>query len=137
MAYATVEDVEVRFGRTLTPGETAQVEAWIGDLEADVLERIPDIDALILTGRPSARTVTRVISGAIVRKLHNPEGLRSTTTSIDDYSTTKTVDQENSSGRLWLTTEDWALLLPGTGGDAFSIRPYGAPGFVAGPEVWL
>lgn len=137
MAYATVEDVEVRFGRTLTPGETAQAQAWIGDLEADILDRIPDIDALIVAGRPSARTVTRVIAGAVVRVLHNPEGLRSTTTSIDDYSTTKTVDLENSGGRLRLTPDDWDLLLPGTGGDAFSIRPYGAPGYVPGPEVWL
>ena len=127
MAYATVNDVEVRFGRTLSAAEVAQVTAWIEDLEAEILERIPLLESLILAGRPTAGTLKRVIAGAVIRKLQNPEGLRTTTVAIDDYSTTKTVDSANSTGWLGLTDDEWSLLLPGSSGDAFTIRPYGAP----------
>lgn len=140
MTYAAVVDVEVRYGRTLSSSETAQVEAWIDDLEAEILERIPLLDQYILTGRPTLATLKRVICAAVIRKLQNPEGLRTTTVAIDDYSTTKTVDSANSAGFLGLTDEEWNLLLPGTSGDAFTIRPYGATD-VAGewtqPDTWV
>jgi len=103
MAYATVSDVEVRYGRTLTTAESAQVGAWIEDLEAEILERIPDLEVLILAGRPTLATLKRVVSAAIVRKLQNPSGLRTRTVAIDDYSTTETVDAANSAGYLGLT----------------------------------
>ena len=127
MAYATVDDVEVRYGRTLTAAEAAQVTAWIDDLETEIDERIPNIDLLVDLGRPTFGTLRRVISAAIIRKLQNPSGLRTRTVAIDDYSTTETVDAANSAGYLGLTDEEWALLLPGSSGDAFTIRPYGAP----------
>lgn len=126
MAYATVSNVEVRFGRTLSPAEVAQVTAWIEDLEAEILERIPLLADLVLAGRPTVGTLKRVIAGAVIRKLQNPEGLRTTTVAIDDYSTTKTVDSANSPGWLGLTDDEWSLLLPGSSGDAFTISPYGA-----------
>ena len=127
MAYATVSDVEVRYGRTLTAAESAQVTVWIDDLEAEILERIPDLEDLITDGRPTAATLKRVISAAIIRKLQNPSGLRTRTVAIDDYSTTETVDSANSAGYLGLTDDEWSLLLPGSSGDAFTITPYGAP----------
>lgn len=126
MAYATVSDVEVRYGRTLTAAEAAQVSAWIEDLEAEILERVPLLESLILAGRPTVGTLKRVECAAVIRKLQNPEGLRTTTVAIDDYSTTKTVDSANSPGWLGLTDDEWNLLLPGSSGDAFTIRPFGA-----------
>lgn len=136
MAYATVNDVEVRYGRTLTAAESAQVTAWIEDLEAEILERIPDLEALILAGRPTLATLKRVVSAAIVRKLQNPSGLRTRTVAIDDYSTTETVDAANSAGYLGLTDAEWSLLLPGSSGEAFTIRPYGAPDYQPA-SVWF
>jgi hypothetical protein len=130
MAYATVPDVEVRFGRTLSASESAQAEAWIEDLESEIIERIPTLDTLITAGRPTLSTLKRVVCAAVIRKLQNPEGLRTTTVAIDDYSTTKTVDTANSAGSLGLTEDEWNLLLPGTSGDAFSIRPVGASDLV-------
>ena len=127
MAYATVSDVEVRYGRTLTTAEGAQVSAWIDDLESEILERIPALEALVLLGRPTLGTLKRVISAAIIRKLQNPSGLRTRTVAIDDYSTTETVDSANSAGYLGLTDDEWSLLLPGSGGGAFTITPFGAP----------
>ena len=127
MAYATVSDVEVRYGRTLTTAESAQVTAWIDDLEAEILERIPSLEALILAGRPTVATLKRVISAAIIRKLDNPKGLKSRTVAIDDYSTTEQPWIEGTAGALDLTDEEWSKLLPGSSGDAFTITPYGAP----------
>lgn len=137
MAYATVADVEVRYGRSLTAAESAQVTAWIDDLEAEVLERIPSLEALVLAGRPTVATLKRVISAAIIRKLQNPSGLRTRTVAIDDYSTTETVDAANSAGYLGLTDDEWSLLLPGSSGESFTIRPYGVPGYAAAPDVWF
>ena len=127
MAYTTVNDVEVRGNRAFTAGESAQVSVWIDDLEADILERIPTLADLIVAGRPTVTTIKRVVSGAILRKLDNPKGLRSRTVAIDDYSTTEVSDTANSAGWLGLTDDEWNLLLPGVSGEAFTIRPYGAP----------
>jgi len=127
MAFAAVTDVEVRYGRTLTANESAQVTAWIDDLEAEIGERIPNLLDLIQLGRPTDGTLRRVICAAVIRKLQNPEGLRTTTVAIDDYSTTKTVDSANSAGALGLTDDEWSLLLPGSSGDAFTITPFWTP----------
>ncbi len=127
MTYATVSDVEVRYGRTLTAPEVAQVTAWIDDLEAEILERIPTIEALIVAGRPTIPTIIRVICAAIIRKLDNPKGLKSRTVAIDDYSTTEQPWIEGSAGALELSDDEWSKLLPGSSGDAFTITPYGAP----------
>jgi hypothetical protein len=127
MAYATVNDVEVRYGRALTTAEAAQVTAWIDDLESEIGERIPGLPALVLGGRPTSGTLRRVISAAIIRKLQNPSGLRTRTVAIDDYSTTETVDAANSAGYLGLTDAEWSLLLPSGSGEAFTIRPAYVP----------
>jgi hypothetical protein len=127
MTYATVSDVEVRYGRTLTTTESAQVSAWIEDLEAEILERIPTLEAMILAGRPTIPTIIRVVSQAIIRKLDNPKGLKSRTVAIDDYSTTEQPWIEGSAGALDLTDEEWSKLLPGSSGDAFTITPWYAP----------
>lgn len=127
MTYATVSDVEVRYGRTLTTVEAAQVDAWINDLEAEILERIPTLETLIVAGRPTIPTIIRVVSQAIIRKLDNPKGLKSRTVAIDDYSTTEQPWIEGSAGALDLTDDEWSKLLPGSSGDSFTITPYGAP----------
>jgi hypothetical protein len=139
MTYATVADVEVRYGRTLSPTETAQVEAWIDDLVSEIDERIPNLHDLVALGRPTFNTVRRVVCAAVIRKLQNPEGLRTTTVAIDDYSTTKTVDSSNSAGFLGLTDEEWSLLLPGSTGDAFTINtaPVVTYGQWVTPDTWV
>ena len=127
MAYATVSDVEVRYGRTLTASESAQVTAWIDDLEAEILERIPNLADLVLAGRPTEATLKRVECAAVIRKLDNPKGLKSRTVAIDDYSTTEQPWIEGTAGALDLTDDEWSKLLPGSSGDAFTITPWGAP----------
>lgn len=123
MAYATVADVEVRYGRTLTASESGQVEAWVDDLESEILERVPVLDALIVAGRPSIGTVRKVITSAIIRHLDNPKGLKSRTVSVDDYSTTEQPwIQGSPGGGPELTDDEWSKILPGSSGDSFTIR---------------
>jgi len=127
MAYTSVADIEVRYGRTLTASEAAQVDAWIGDLEAEIVERIPNLADLITAGRPTVETLARVVSQAIIRHLDNPKGLKSRTVAIDDYSTTEQPwIQGTPGGGPELSDDEWAKLLPGSSGDAFTINPWGA-----------
>lgn len=137
MTYTTIEDVVARYGRTLTAGELGQVGEWLEDLSSDIRVRIPDVQEQMVAP-DYARVVTRVIAETIVSKLLNPERLRQRTVSIDDYSETKTIDSTNSSGRLSISDEDWALLLPATSGDAFTIRMVATPGYADGcdPGWW-
>lgn len=141
MAFVLVTDVEARVGRSLTATERTQVGAWIEDLSALVLARVPDLDERISPGEISAAVVKSVFCNAIIRVLRNPEGLRQHTESIDDYSVTKTIDSSGSAGLLFLTDDEWALILPGVSGDAFTIRSYGAPDRVSGwwvhPDRWV
>lgn len=127
MAYATVADVEVRYGRTLTTAEAAQVTAWIDDLEAEILERIPNLIDLLAAGRPTVGTLKRVECQAVIRQLNNPKGLKVRTEAVDDYSVTEQPWIEGNAGSIGLTDDEWAKLLPGSSGDAFTISPYGAP----------
>ena len=127
MAYTNVADVEVRYGRTLTASESAQVDAWIGDLEGEILERIPNLADLITAGRPTVETLARVVCQAIIRHLDNPKGLKSRTVAVDDYSTTEQPwIQGTPGGGPELSDDEWAKLLPGSSGDAFTINPWGA-----------
>ncbi|GAA3699115.1 hypothetical protein GCM10022377_10160 [Zhihengliuella alba] len=139
MAYATVDDVSVRLGRALTTAETAQVTAWLDDLEAMVLSRVPDFAEQVAAGDIPAGVVRSVFATAIIRVLNNPKGLRQHTVSIDDFSRTETVDSALSSGALYLTDEEWGLLSPGSSGDAFTITPYNAArlaGYWSSPTTW-
>lgn len=126
---ATWNDVQARLlDRTLTVPQQETVTVWIGDLSADIRLRIPNVDAQVVASEDFAKTVKRVIAGAVKRVLDNPKGLRQSTVSVDDYSRTETVDTTGSSGKLQLSEDDWGDLLPITSGDAWTITPYGAMG---------
>ena len=117
------QDVQARLlDRTLTVPQQATVTVWIGDLSADIRQRIPNADDQVAGSEDFAKTVKRVIAGAIKRVLDNPKGLRQSTVSVDDYSKTETVDTTGSSGKLQLSDDDWDDLLPASAADAFSIR---------------
>lgn len=120
---ATWNDVQARLlDRTLTAPQQATVTVWIGDLSSDIRQRIPDVDDQVAASEDFAKTVKRVIAGAVKRVLDNPKGLRQRTVSVDDFSSTETVDSTGSSGKLQLSDDDWDDLLPASSGDSFSIR---------------
>lgn len=125
MTYASVADVAAELGRPVPTDDPtiAQWGRWLTRVENQILARIPDLHARVLAGSPTAALVADVEATAVARKALNPEGLRSTTRSIDDGSVTKTIDQARSAGELELTDDEWDLLLPRPVRGAFTIRP--------------
>ena len=137
MAHASIDDVSTRLGRPITSaGEVQQVTAWLGDIEALILARIPTLDLLIAAGSPTAAVVAMVEANAVIRKIRNPEGKVSE--DIDDYRYRLNADAAR--GDLFLTDSEWALLQPAGGDGAFTIRPAGTPrteGWWVHPDTWV
>lgn len=130
----TPRDVESRLmGKTFTDAETAVIEVWIEDLEADIRARVDDLDSL--AGNPIyMNKLKRVITSSIKRVLDNPRGLRQMSISIDDYVRSETVDSTASAGLLYISDEDWESLIPELVGEAFSVRTVATPGFAEYPQ---
>lgn len=127
--YANLTDVADRLGRPISDAlEVTQVNAWIADVEAIILARIPSLDVRLSTGALSPDVVSMVVANAVVRKVKNPDGKQNER--IDDYSYGLT--ESASRGELFLTAEEWALLAPAAGAGGFSTRP----GFVPDRYVW-
>ena len=125
MGLATIEDVSKRLGREIVEGaEADQVQAWIDDVGAMILARLPTINERLLPdGDLNPVVVSAVVSNAVIRKIKNPDGKQNER--IDDYSYGLTADAAR--GELFLTEEEWALLAPySPSSGAFTIRPYSA-----------
>ena len=90
MAYATVEDVQTRLGRELSPEETQMVLALLEDVEAMIRQRIPDLDEKIEDGKIQERIVVMVEVNAVLRVLRNPDAFLSETDG--NYSYTRSSD---------------------------------------------
>jgi len=135
VTFATVADVSTRLGRPITdPGEVAQVQAWLDDVEAIILGRLPDLGVDIDLGTPTVATLVMVESNVVIRKIRNPEGYTSET--IDDY--TYRYNEQVRRGDLFLTDEEWALLRPAVSGGAFSTSPGFVPDWgVCPPYPWV
>lgn len=120
MTYATISDVSTRLGRPITDlSEVAQVGAWLADVEALIVARIPNLADLIVEGRPSLGNVVSAESNSVIRKIRNPDGKQNER--IDDYS--YGLNEDARRGELFLTDEEWDLLLPASKSGAFSTRP--------------
>lgn len=137
MTYAVLADVSTRLGRPITDtDEIAQVNAWLGDVEAMILARIPGLADLVAAGNPSAEVVAMVEANAVIRKIKNPDGKVSE--GVDDYN--YRLNENSRKGELFLTDEEWALLTPDSANGAWTIRPgglLGASGEWLHPDVWV
>lgn len=137
MVYANLNDVSTRLGRPITDAsEVSQVTAWLADVEALTLARIPNLTDLVAAGSPSTDVVVMVEANAVIRKIKNPDGKVSE--GIDDYN--YRLNENSRKGELFLTDEEWALLLPGAGDGAWTITPYSAQrgrGQWVHPDVWV
>lgn len=120
MAYTSPLDVATDLGRPLTDSEQAQVSAWIDRVEARILQRIPDLADRALDPAYLDR-LTGIVVDVVVRKLRNPEGMRSER--IDDYY----YDRGSQSADLTLSDLEWGELLPESASGAFSTRPNFVP----------
>lgn len=112
MSITQTSNVAARLGRPISAtNEVAQVQAWIDDVEDTIIRpRIGDLAELIADERLSEATLVRVVASAVIRKIQNPEGLRTVSRALDDWQTTATRDKVLSDGQLRLTDEEWADL---------------------------
>jgi hypothetical protein len=137
--YATTADVQVSLGRALTTAETTQATGLLERAELLITRRLTDLADRIVDDASLEDVVVLVESDAVARVLRNPNGVYQE--HVDDYSYTR--DRAVSSGALYISDEEWDLLLvtPGTTvpSEAFSIRPFGEPGFAAGVDdgIWV
>jgi len=130
--YATITDIQARMGRSYASAdEQAQWQAWLDDVEARILQRIPDLTERIVAGSPSQAVVIAVISDVVIRKINNPTGKLQER--IDDYSYGLTASAATSD--LMPTPEEWAQLMPAARSGAFSVRPYSEPDTYAWPAL--
>lgn len=127
MSYATVSDIEVELGRTVSsPSETAQWLAWIDRVERTIVRRFVRA-GLVLADQvalndPSADDVKDVEVAAVIRKITNPTGLTSVTRNLDDGAVTTRREGVDDTG-LDLTDAEWDVLLPFGESAVFSTRP--------------
>lgn len=134
MEFATVQDVSRRLGREITSAsELAQVTAWIEDIKAMILVRLPTIEDRVETGDLSQAVLSSVVSNAVIRKIKNPDGKQNER--IDDYSYGLTADAAR--GELFLTDDEWDLLSVQRTSAAFSIQAVSPARRSAWWEGWL
>jgi len=118
MAYATVEDVEIRLGRELSPEEEQLVQVRLNDVENMIRARIPNLDELIAQGKLDEDIVIMVEAEAVLRLIRNPEGY----TSEVDGNYSYQISSRVASGRLEIFDAEWALL--GLTQGVFVISPF-------------
>lgn len=125
MAVATFEDVAVALGRPIAEvAEQQQVTYWLNGAEMVIASRLGDVSLL------DQDVLTYVEVEAVVAKMLNPSGFQSET--VDDY----TYRFGAETRRVTILDEWWELLTPNSSSDAFSIRPFGEPGW-AEPDAWI
>jgi hypothetical protein len=106
MAFATVGDVTVRWGRIPTPEEAAAIEVRLGDVERMIVRRIPDLDEQVASGAIGLDDLIQVEADSVLRLQRNPDGFVSET----DGNYTYQLSQQQSAGRLEILPEEWELL---------------------------
>lgn len=106
MAYATFEDVQLRFFRELTPEERPLVEQRLQDVENRIRRRVRDLDARVMDDPGYEDIVRQVCADAVIRLVRNPEGYIQET----DGNYTYQLSQASADGRLTILPEEWADL---------------------------
>jgi hypothetical protein len=140
MAYATPADVAVRWGRELTPEETASIAVRLEDVERLIRRTIPDLDAQVDAGTINADDVVQVESDSVLRMARNPDGFISETDGDYTYRLSDAAAANASGvGGGVITEGEWWLLgvrPPGAGRGMFFLTPRAVVGGGEYPTDW-
>ena len=132
---AATTDIEARW-RPLTPAETTVATALLADAWVILQTQVPTLVARLDDATLDPAVVVAVESAMVLRVLKNPDGKRQE--SIDDYSWT--IDSARSSGALYVSDDELALLGGKSSRSAFSIAPagdYQTDGYWIAPDTWV
>jgi hypothetical protein len=115
----TVEQSDIeKVWRPLTAEEAALIPGLSNRAWIRIQARFPDIETNTAPVPPATEplvsidVVADVMASMIVRVLKNPESLRVRSESIDDHTDAATLDAAISSGEMYLTGDEVALLTP-------------------------
>jgi len=100
MAYATANDVTVRWAREASEQEIALINVRLDDVERMIKRRIPDLESV------DSEDLIQVEADAVLRLVRNPEGYLSET----DGNYTYMLQSDLSTGRLEILPEEWEIL---------------------------
>jgi hypothetical protein len=117
VSYATIDDVEARYGQALVGPEIIQVPIWLNSIERRLRKRIRDFDNRVNLDPDYKLDVIDVECSAIIRILKNPEGFKSESEGTYAYS----IDSRVASGFMLILDEEWDQL--GVNSGAFTINP--------------
>jgi len=106
MAYATADDVAVRWSRELSCEDIKLVEVRLEDVERLIRRRIPDLEERIAAGEVDVEDIVQVEADAVLRLARNPEGYVSET----DGNYTYTLSKDLATGTLSVTSAEWTIL---------------------------
>ena len=124
MAYATSDDVAVRWARTPSDEEAALIEVRLEDVERMIRKRIPTLDDLVSDGDILEDDLIQVEADSVLRLVRNPEGY----VSESDGNYTYQFNQQTSAGKLEILPDEWTLLGVSESGGLFALTPYLLPG---------
>lgn len=124
MAYATSDDVAVRWARSPSDEEAALIEVRLEDVERLIRKRIPTLDTMVTDGDILEDDLIQVEADAVLRLVRNPEGF----VSESDGNYTYQFNQQTSAGKLEILPEEWTLLGVAASGGVFSLVPFMLPG---------
>src|SRR5690625_928868 len=122
MSETSVDGIAEALGRPIVPPETLQVQRWVDRVENRVRRGVKDLEEW-LEDDLYRDTFTGIVEDVVIRRINNPEGLRSER--IDDYY----YDRGDNKADLWPTEAEWAELMPASSSAAFSTRPGFEPGW--------
>lgn len=120
---ASVLDLQ-RTWRSLTAAEMTAAGLWIRRASAYVRREVPSIDDRITAGALDADLVAGVVEAMVRRIMSNPDGAKSKSESIEDFSWSVTLADAGGGGGLYLTDKEKELLTPSPR-RAFTITPGG------------
>lgn len=116
-ASVTAQDIE-QVWRPLTTAESATIAGLSSSAWRRIVATIPGIESFMDVITPATEprvpleTVQDVMVSMIVRVLKNPSSARIVSESIDDYTDGKTLDAAISSGELYVSDYEIAMLTP-------------------------
>ena len=118
----TPEDVESVW-RPLTPAEHDVVTGLARYAWLVLSHEVPGLSGRVARDQDLADLVRVELSLAIKRVLVNPDFTRQISTTVDDSTVSRTIDQAVSSGLLYFPDDALARLRPRRRSGAFSINP--------------
>lgn len=118
----TPEDVESVW-RPLTPAESGVVSGLARYAWLVLAHEVPGLSSRVETDLDLADLVRVELALAIKRVLVNPDFTRQISTTVDDSTVSRTVDQAVSSGLLYFPDDALARFRPRRRSGAFSINP--------------